>query len=89
MKTLTAIAPDDTTVRAFFGAAVLCGVSDPLALLMADQAFPHGPFAAVAKIGVLIGSVAAAALGALILVASPPPATPAEAESEAGVAAAA
>jgi Na+/H+ antiporter NhaA len=34
---------------------------------MADQAFPNGTVAAVAKIGVLIGSVLAAALGATIL----------------------
>jgi Na+/H+ antiporter NhaA len=34
---------------------------------MADQAFPHGTDAAVAKIGVLVGSVLAAVLGASIL----------------------
>jgi Na+:H+ antiporter, NhaA family len=76
VKSRIAIMPDDTTVRAFIGAAILCGVSDPIALLMADLAFPHGDFAAVAKIGVLIGSILAAALGALALYTSPPAATP-------------
>ena len=81
VKTRIAIMPEDTTVRAFIGAAILCGVSDPIALLMADLAFPHGDFAAVAKIGVLIGSVIAAGLGAVILATSPPAVTPAPAEA--------
>jgi Na+/H+ antiporter NhaA len=34
---------------------------------MADQAFPEGLGSAVAKIGVLLGSVLAAALGAAVL----------------------
>jgi NhaA family Na+:H+ antiporter len=77
VKTGVAVVPEDTPSRAFFGAAVLCGVSDPVGLLMADSAFPHNDFAAAAKIGVLAGSILAAALGGLILVTSPPPATPA------------
>jgi NhaA family Na+:H+ antiporter len=83
VKTKIAIMPEDTTVRAFIGAAILCGVSDPIALLMADLAFPHGDFAAVAKIGVLIGSVIAAGLGALVIVTSPAAATLAPAEAAA------
>jgi NhaA family Na+:H+ antiporter len=63
--------PEDTGAWAFLGAAALCGVSDPVGLLMADSAFPHGGFAAAAKIGVLGGSVLAAALGALILTLAP------------------
>ncbi len=77
VKARIAIVPEDTPLRAFFGAALLCGVSDPVALLMADQAFPHGDFAAVAKIGVLVGSALAAALGALVLTTGPAPVTPA------------
>ena len=64
-------APDDITLRQFAGAACLCGVGDTVALLIADQAFGPGPDTAVAKIGVLIGSVLAAALGAAILASSP------------------
>jgi len=59
--------PQGVTLRTFIGAACLCGVGDTVALLMADQAFPHGADAGVAKIGVLIGSVLAAVLGASIL----------------------
>jgi NhaA family Na+:H+ antiporter len=77
VKARIAIMPEDTSLLAFIGAAMLCGVSDPVALLMADEAFPHGGFAAVAKIGVLIGSILAAVLGALVLYASPPAVTPA------------
>jgi len=77
MKSGIAIGPEDTAPQAFLGAAILCGVSDPVALLMADQAFPHGDFSAVAKIGVLAGSIIAAVAGALVLAASPPAATPA------------
>jgi NhaA family Na+:H+ antiporter len=76
VKTRLSVLPEDVSVRAFLGAAILCGVSDPVALLMADQAFPHGDEAAVAKIGVLVGSALAAALGALVLLLSPTPVTP-------------
>jgi NhaA family Na+:H+ antiporter len=58
---------DDVSLRNFIGAACLCGIGDAVALLMADQAFPQGPESAVAKIGVLMGSVFAAALGATII----------------------
>jgi len=76
VKTRISVMPEDTSARAFLGAAILCGVSDPVALLMADQAFPRGDYAAVAKIGVLAGSALAALLGALVLVLSPPAVTP-------------
>jgi NhaA family Na+:H+ antiporter len=62
-----AVAPDGVTLRQFIGAAMLCGVGDTVAILMADRAFPTGGVAATAKIGVLLGSVAAGALGALVL----------------------
>jgi NhaA family Na+:H+ antiporter len=62
-----AIAPDGVTPAQFIGAAVLCGVGDTVALLMADRAFPGGELAAMAKIGVLIGSLLAGGLGFLIL----------------------
>ncbi len=64
-----AVMPDDVTPRHFLGAAFLCGIGDTVALLMADQAFPQGPDSAIAKIGVLVGSVLAAALGATVLAA--------------------
>lgn len=67
VKTGFGVAPRGATVRGFIGAACLCGVGDTVALLMADEAFPGEPIAAVAKIGVLAGSVLAAALGASIL----------------------
>jgi NhaA family Na+:H+ antiporter len=70
-------APGDVTMRGFIGAACLCGIGDTVALLMADQAFPDNADSAIAKIGVLIGSLIAAALGALILTIRPlhPPQT--------------
>lgn len=58
---------EDVTLRQFIGAACLCGIGDTVALLMADQAFPSGLGASIAKTGVLIGSVIAAALGAAII----------------------
>ena len=57
----------DVTLRGFMGAACLCGVGDTMALLIADQAFPADVGAAVAKIGILIGSALAAAVGATVL----------------------
>jgi NhaA family Na+:H+ antiporter len=70
IKSGIAIAPEGVTPRQFLGAAILCGVGDTVALLMADRAFPVGKSAAIAKIGVLLGSIAAGALGALVLVTS-------------------
>ena len=59
--------PERVSLRSFVGAACLCGVGDTVALLMADQAFLHGSESSIAKIGVLVGSAVAAALGALVL----------------------
>jgi NhaA family Na+:H+ antiporter len=67
IKSRLAVAPEGIVVRSFIGAACLCGIGDTVSLLLADQAFPHGEIAAVAKIGVLIGSVLAAMLGAAII----------------------
>ncbi len=66
-----AVAPEDASMGAFIGAACLCGFGDTFSLLMADQAFPHGPYAAIAKIGVLGGSALAAAAGVTVLWLSP------------------
>ena len=63
-----ALPPEGVTLRQFLGAACLCGVGDTVALLMADQAFPSDTDAAIAKIGVLLGSTLAGGLGALVLV---------------------
>jgi NhaA family Na+:H+ antiporter len=68
IKSGVAIAPDGIGIRNFIGAACLCGIGDTVSLLLADQAFPHGAIADVAKIGVLMGSILAAVLGAAILV---------------------
>ena len=67
IKARVAVAPDGVTPRQFVGAAMLCGVGDTVALLMADRAFPAGTGASVAKMGVLIGSTTAALLGTLVL----------------------
>lgn len=70
--------PADTTLLAFIGAGLLCGIGDPLSLLMADQAFQSDAYAAIAKIGVLTGSVLAAVFGAAVLSFSPAPLTVAQ-----------
>jgi NhaA family Na+:H+ antiporter len=66
-----AVMPEDISLRLFLGGAILCGVGDPIALLLADQAFPQGSYAAVAKIGVLIGSALAAVAGSIFIATSP------------------
>lgn len=65
-------APVAVSVRQFLGAACLCGVADTVALLLADQASLPGATAAVAKIGCLVGSLIAAALGSAVLMARSP-----------------
>ena len=63
-----ALPPVGVSLRGFLGAACLCGVGDTVALLMADQAFASDADAAIAKLGVLLGSTLAGGLGALVLV---------------------
>jgi Na+:H+ antiporter, NhaA family len=70
-----AIRPENTAWMAFIGAAALCGIGDPLSMLIVEQAFAGGPYAAVAKLGILAGSAIAAVLGAAALALSPAPAT--------------
>jgi NhaA family Na+:H+ antiporter len=70
VRTGVARAPKGVGLQTFIGALCLCGIGDTVALLLADQAFPNGSGdAAIAKIGVLIGSAIAAALGAAIIAA--------------------
>ena len=70
-----AIGPADASRMAFIGAACLCGIGDPLSILIAEQAFQGQAYGAVAKLGILIGSAVAAVLGSIALAFSPPPAT--------------
>jgi len=74
-KTRLATLPADATPLALLGASFLCGIGDPLSLLMADQAFHGDSYSAIAKIGVLAGSAVAAALGATLLSLSSVPRT--------------
>jgi Na+:H+ antiporter, NhaA family len=71
VKTGIASAPKAVDIGTFIGAICLCGIGDTVALLMADQAFPEGGNAAIAKIAVLVGSILAAGLGAAIIVSRP------------------
>ncbi|HWA31791.1 MAG TPA: Na+/H+ antiporter NhaA, partial [Rhizomicrobium sp.] len=71
VQTGIARAPKGVGIRTFIGALCLCGIGDTIALLLADQAFPQGANAAIAKIAVLIGSALAAGLGAAIIASSP------------------
>jgi NhaA family Na+:H+ antiporter len=68
IKSGGALAPHGVSLRQFLGAACLCGVADTMALLIADQASLPLRSAAVAKIGCLVGSLIAAALGTLVLI---------------------
>jgi NhaA family Na+:H+ antiporter len=72
-----AIAPA-TDLRTFIGAACVCGVGDTFSLLLADQAFPQGPYVAIAKVGVLAGSATAALAGAILVLTTPPARTAAQ-----------
>ncbi|MGH7024953.1 MAG: Na+/H+ antiporter NhaA [Caulobacteraceae bacterium] len=74
-KAKVATFPADAAPLAFLGAALLCGIGDPLAFLVADHAFHGGPYSDLAKIGVLAGSALAVTIGALALAFSPAPVT--------------
>jgi len=58
-------------IRTFIGAICLCATGDTVTPLLADQTFPEGADAAIAKIAVLIGSALAAGLGAGNIAATP------------------
>jgi NhaA family Na+:H+ antiporter len=69
-----AVGPANVPTWQFVGVAFLCGIGDTIALLMADQAFPDPADAGIAKTGVLLGSLLAAAIGAgFIALGSRPP----------------
>jgi Na+:H+ antiporter, NhaA family len=79
LQSRIARAPQDVSRRQFLGAACLCGVADTVALLLADEASLPTGIAAVAKIGCLVGSFVAAALGTVVLIARAPSSVPDEA----------
>jgi Na+:H+ antiporter, NhaA family len=70
-----AIPPADAAPMAFIGAAFLCGIGDPLSILVANQAFDGSAYSAVAKLGVFLGSLAAIILGTISLLVSGRPVT--------------
>jgi len=76
VRSRVARGPDGVSTRQFLGAACLCGVADTVSLLLADQASLPTTIAAVAKIGCLVGSFVAAALGTVVLVARAPSSAP-------------
>ena len=80
IRSRLSIAPAGVSLRAFVGAACLCGVGDTVAMLLADQAFSDQATVAIAKTGVLLGSFFAAVLGAAIIATSPVAATKAAAQ---------
>jgi NhaA family Na+:H+ antiporter len=67
VRSRLAVGPGDVPLRAFVGAACLCGVGDTMSMLLADQAFAVESSVVAAKIAVLLGSILAAALGAAII----------------------
>jgi NhaA family Na+:H+ antiporter len=81
-KARIGIAPD-ASVAAFVGAAFLCGIGDPLSILLVEQAFAGSDLAPVAKLGVLVGSAAAVGLGVFALCFTTAPETPTEPAGEA------
>ena len=62
-----AAAPPGVPLRTIVGAACRCGVGYTMSLLLAEQALPDEGAAAVAKIGVLVGSTLAAGVGVAVL----------------------
>ena len=67
IKTGIARMPAQAGWRQVYGVALLCGIGFTMALFINILAFPDELLAAEAKLGVLLGSVAAAAAGAAVL----------------------
>lgn len=65
--------PTGVSWRDMTAAAALCGVGFTMSLYLSSLAFGEGPQAAGAKLGVLVGSLASAALGLALLSRKPLP----------------
>lgn len=59
--------PEGTTMRQLFGASLVAGIGFTVALFIAALAYPASAELEEAKAGVLVGSTAAALLGAMVL----------------------
>jgi NhaA family Na+:H+ antiporter len=59
--------PQGATWRHVWGAAVLCGIGFTMSLFIGSLAYEHAHFDAPVRLGVLVGSIASAALGIAIL----------------------
>jgi len=62
-----AAVPPDLSWSALFGAAWLCGIGFTMSLFIATLAFGDGPLLDMAKMGVLVGSLASAICASLFL----------------------
>jgi Na+:H+ antiporter, NhaA family len=62
-----AIRPKDASWTQIYGVALLCGIGFTMSLFIGGLAFPNPAQGDAVKIGVLIGSVASALLGAAVL----------------------
>ena len=75
------ILPAGVTWRQMWGAAALAGIGFTVSLFVAGLAFPEGRLQSDAKVGILLGSVVAATIGATILVRASAPGVPAASEA--------
>jgi Na+:H+ antiporter, NhaA family len=65
--------PEGATWPQIYGASVLCGIGFTMSLFIGSLAFPDQPeYADIAKIGTLVGSLASAVLGWVVLRAASP-----------------
>ncbi len=56
-----------------YGVALLCGIGFTMSLFIGGLAFPSAPYADAVKIGVLMGSLASALAGVVVLMTAPTP----------------
>ena len=81
VRTRLAMLPSELSWRNILGAGCLCGIGFTMAIFIAGLAFPgdlQTGLLSASKVGVLLGSIISAGLGALLLIrAKPGPATPA------------
>jgi NhaA family Na+:H+ antiporter len=64
--------PEGASWRQLYGLAVLCGIGFTMSLFIGGLAWQHEDYADKIRLGVIVGSLASAALGSLLLLTAKP-----------------
>ena len=64
--------PEGASWAQVYGVAIICGIGFTMSLFIGGLAWPHTDYDAEVRLGVILGSVASAFIGAMVLLFAPP-----------------